>query len=307
MMKQLHYKSNQGGAAMVFIAGFMIIMATMLVLTANVGQLVFDKLRLQQTVDQATLGAANIQAIGLNEIADLNRAAREEYQNALAVLSPVPWFNSGMAQIEVNYFKNIFHWLDIYREDANRRFAALAVDYANATVAENLPDLYSQGLLEVQPVSGSSLSQLIDYEKIPASVPYSYFTSWCKYCGALAAFNGPQSPPNRVSFDSRQGSRVLSVINRTAPAPGLYVPDVLWTKVSPPITYAAYSLTQRREEYSLGSKTLADFYPELKVYASAKPSQGELVSGIPSYVPLLKNLTRHSPDPAIDYLDQIQH
>ena len=303
----LNRKSGQQGAAMVFVAGFMIVMAIMTVLAANVGQLVFDKLRLQQTVDQATLGAANIQAIGLNEIADLNRAAREEYQNALAVLSPVPWFSSGAARVEVEYFKRIFFWLDYYREDANRRFANLAVEYANATVAENLPDLYHQGLLEVAPIAGSSLANLIEYEKIPFTVPYSYYTSWCKYCFTIAAFNGYQSPANRVSWDRRQLSRYLSGINRTAPAPGVYVPDVLWTKITPPVTYAAYSITQRREEYAVGGSTLADFYPELKVYASAKPSQGELFTGFPSYVPLLKNLTRHDPEPAINFLDEIQH
>ena len=212
-----------------------------------------------------------------------------------------------MAQAEVNYFKSIFAWLDFYREDANRRFAALAVEYANATVAENLPDLYNEGLLEITPVQGSSLNYLTEYEEIPFTVSYRYYTSWCKYCFTIAAFNGPQSPADHVSPDHRQWSRLLSGINRTAPVSGVYVPDVLWTKISPPVTYAAYSLTQRREGYAVGNTTLSDFYPQLKVYASAKPSQGELVTGIPSYVPLLKNLTRHSPDPAIEYLDQIQH
>ena len=304
---RLNRKSGQQGAAMVFVAGFMIVMAIMTVLAANVGQLVFDKLRLQQTVDQATLGAANIQAIGLNEIADLNRAAREEYQNAKALLSPVPWFNSSLANVEIRYFDEIFYWLDYYRRDANERYAALAVEYANATMAENLPDLYSQGLLEIEPVAGSSIEYLTEYELIPFPVQYSYYTSWCKYCGAPAAFNGPQSPPNFISYDRRQSSRFISVINRTAPVSDVYMPDVRWAKVSPPVTYAAYKITQRRDGYAVGESTLADYYPELRVYASAKPSQGVLFGGVPSYIPLLKHLGRHDPQPAVDHLGEIQH
>ena len=299
--------SNQRGAAMVFVTGFMIIMAIMTVLAANVGQLVYDKLRLQQTVDQATLGAANIQAIGLNEIADLNRAAREEYVNAKALLSPVPWFNRSLANVEIRYFDEIFYWLDYYRRDANERYAALAVEYANATMAENLPDLYNQGLLQMEPVAGSSIEYLTEYELISFPVSYSYFTSWCKYCAAPAAFNGPQSPPNYISDDRRQSSRFISLINRTAPATDVYEPDVLWKKVSPPVTYAAYKITQRREGYAVGESTLADFYPELSVYASAKPSQGVLFFGVPSYVPLLKHLGKHDPLPAVDRLGEVQH
>jgi len=57
---------------MIYMAFFVQIAAIFVILLGDMSQLVFEKIKLQQTVDEAALAAANIQAIGLNEIADLN-------------------------------------------------------------------------------------------------------------------------------------------------------------------------------------------------------------------------------------------
>ena len=63
---------DQKGQSSVLVALTAIVFITFLVFLADIGRVIHDKIVTQGVADSAVLAAANIQAIGMNEIADLN-------------------------------------------------------------------------------------------------------------------------------------------------------------------------------------------------------------------------------------------
>ena len=63
---------DENGQSSVFIALCAVVFIAFLAFVANIGQVIQDKMLTQAVADAAALSAANVQAVGLNEIADLN-------------------------------------------------------------------------------------------------------------------------------------------------------------------------------------------------------------------------------------------
>lgn len=82
---------NENGASVLFILVSLPVMFTLIILTINIGQMIFDRIRLQTTVDACALAGAARQATGLNEIADLNVSAEMEFRNAKKNLEGQSW------------------------------------------------------------------------------------------------------------------------------------------------------------------------------------------------------------------------
>ena len=100
IMKEARIKScfhNENGASVLFVVISLPIMFTLIVLTINIGQMIFDRIRLQTTVDACALAGATRQSIGLNEIADLNLSAEIEFGNAKKNLEGKSWSGDSSA------------------------------------------------------------------------------------------------------------------------------------------------------------------------------------------------------------------
>jgi len=82
---------NENGASVLFIVVSLPVMFTLILLTINIGQMIFDRIRLQTTVDACALAGAARQSTGLNEIADLNISAVTEFRNAKKNLEGKSW------------------------------------------------------------------------------------------------------------------------------------------------------------------------------------------------------------------------
>ncbi len=297
--KQTNNNSRyQRGSSTVFFGFFMPVMLMMIVLVADIGQLIFERIRLQEVVDASTLAAANIQSIGMNEIADLNRDALLEYNKFVRIMGGIIWNDSGQANRAARYYGRVFNSIHGYQEEANKYFARLAQRYAQNYVQRNLPGA------ELTPVQGSSLNALVSYQKERLPVNWLYYTAGCKYCyNVTKIWTYPDSP----RFIGHHDGRKYIVNDRTLPVPGFKLQEVRWIKDTPPVTYAAYSLKQRPKGFLLGRRIFDAIIPEMVAYSSAKPTRGHIFNMDARYRPILKHLQRHSPNPAVPSLRNMEH
>ncbi|MEZ4568676.1 MAG: pilus assembly protein TadG-related protein, partial [Desulfobacterales bacterium] len=106
------------------------VMLLMLMMIVNINQLVFTKIKLQNTVDACALSAAAVQAAGLNEIADLTGEMAYESAKAQWFLSSGTWHNFSFAVSARNFFYNsksgVLDHIRRYQKEANAYFAAKA-------------------------------------------------------------------------------------------------------------------------------------------------------------------------------------
>ncbi len=102
---------DQRGQTTIFLALSMMVLVLFLAFMVNVGQLVHDRILTQVVADSCALSAANVQAVGLNEVADLNwecQALMDELQDALKLRF---WDKSVNDMIDYYDF-----WMDMNRE-----------------------------------------------------------------------------------------------------------------------------------------------------------------------------------------------
>jgi len=303
--------ARERGAGMIYMAFFVQIAAIFIILLGDMSQIVFEKIKLQQTVDEAALAAANIQAVGLNEIADLNRAAVLEHETAKQALSdiPNPWYVKAYPEIVSRYHDVVLRTIDFYRRDSNVRFASLAHDYAEDVVRNNLPGTPAV----LSQVGGMSSSQLTEFAHVKQSpITYRYYASFCSSwgspCTTASIWLGPPagtSTQREAYFKRRNISTVPAYA--TAPTIGVYNPDVRWIKSPARTTYAAYKLETPRKRFAVGNTFLKQFFPKLTVYAAAKPTGGNIYDMTPDYVARLTHMVALRPSPAVPNLRQVDH
>lgn len=102
---------DQRGQTTIFLALSMMVLVLFLAFMVNVGQMVHDRILTQVVADACALSAANVQAVGLNEVADLNwecQTLLDELQNALKLQF---WDDSVNDMID--YYDS---WMEINRE-----------------------------------------------------------------------------------------------------------------------------------------------------------------------------------------------
>jgi len=119
------------------------VMILMLALVVNISQLVFTKIKLQNTVDACALSAAAVQAAGLNEIADLNMEMARENQKAGFFLSSGTWYDYQQAAAAKDFFYNsgngVIDWIRRYQNQANQSYAEDAERVAQQVKQLNSP------------------------------------------------------------------------------------------------------------------------------------------------------------------------
>ncbi len=120
------YRRGQSGQTTVLLALSMIVLICFLAFMVDVGQLVHDRILTQNVADMVALSAANVQAAGMNELADLNWEYRRLQEDLLDYLTYQPYMNRGEVENLVADFKE---WMKLVREymlRANRIFPDLA-------------------------------------------------------------------------------------------------------------------------------------------------------------------------------------
>lgn len=311
------------GSITVFIVVLIPVLLTLIIIVANIGQLIFERIRLQTTVDACALAAATVQAVGLNEIADLNHEAYVEYRKVKSILASGIWYSRSEARKVVRFYSRVFKALTKYRREANRRFARQAWDQALQVQAQNLPKA------TLRRVSGGSWSQLMQFREELKEVQYLYFSASCRLCPPVSARHW-YDPDIPEFYGHHDGSYTLPR-KRTIPLLENHVYAVRWRKITPPVTYAALELRQQSKGFLLGNRLLdmtsplkwravpREYQPYIKslrvrmrmpemvAYAAAKPTGGDTFKMNPSYQPILTLLRGLVPQPQVSSIDRMEH
>jgi hypothetical protein len=274
------------------------VMVAMLVMVVDIGQLVFERIRLQTTVDACALAAATVQSAGLNEIADLNREAYLEFRKARRILKSGTWFSYGTARRPIRFFARVLDSIHRYQDMANSYFAALALRAAENTRRLNLP---SSRLVAV---SGASNSRLARFSTENKGFSYRFYTASCDECAVPTKHW--YYPDNPAFYGRHDGSYTL-MTPRVASVSSYQTYKVRRRKINPPVTYAAFGLMQRTKGFILGNSSLGIRMPPLVAYAAAKPTGGDIYRMKPSYIPMMVQLKRLTPRPGVPDLARMEH
>ncbi len=309
------------GSATLFVMVAIPIMFTLIILVINIGQLIFDRIRLQTTVDACTLAAAARQSTGLNEIAGLNRSAQLEYRNAMANLRGLPWFDSNHGRRAYQFHKKVLDTIEQFRKDANRYFAASAHQYAQSVKNHTMPNTQLVSIVRSYIPRGKLMREGRAERK---DISWRYFTSWCqgKDCVPIWGAAHYFTPFPRFTRQGVIPAKYARTANnymtlRRGPLGGDAGPfKVRWRKQTPPVTFAAYRLSQEQKPLILGNR-LFDLtrlslpsavpsqyrryinrfrkrlvLPAMSVYAAAKPTGGDIWNMKAEYRPMMIQLRR---------------
>ena len=278
---------SEKGSITVLVALLIPIMFLMVMLVADIGQLVFEKIRLQNTVDACALAAATVQSVGLNEIADLNNDLAQEHKKLKAILDSKGgrWYSRGEAEKARDFFYNgkdgVLDHIYRYQKTANTTYAVLADKIVQEVKDDNLP--------------GSELKWenehnfLTTYEEHYKTVSFKYYDKMCSpsplsliYCSQkpVVMWSDPDDPRFIGYHDGRQ----YRLRRRKTIRNSSY--DVMEILMKTNITYAHIKLTQRSKNFALGS-SLFGRVPKLTASAEAKPVGGNIYGGKPYYRPVM--------------------
>ncbi len=110
---------DQGGQTTVFVALSAMVLICFLAVMVNVGQLLHDRMLIQTAADMVALSAANVQAAGHNEIADLNIEVQKLVDDLLLDIGfPYKiWRSRGEAERVIQYYDS---WIRRTHEEQNR-------------------------------------------------------------------------------------------------------------------------------------------------------------------------------------------
>ncbi|MDM8555198.1 Tad domain-containing protein [Desulfococcaceae bacterium HSG7] len=267
---------SQKGSMTVLVGLILPILILMVILVANIGQLVFEKIRLQNTVDMCALAGATVQSAGLNEIADLNWEMQNEHRNIMTILLTQIWYNKMEADRAIRFFYNgyngVLDHIYRYQMDANKDYALYAWDIAQKVKDENLPD----STLVRKKIN----TQLASFKIHKNTVSYTYYTSDCPwpYCVPVPT-QWWMRPDDPRYYAPHKGNYILPQ-KRIAPMPGF---DSLPERIEKTSQASViYELHQPSKEFSMGKKLFKPM-PALTAYAAAKPAGGHTLNCDPSY------------------------
>lgn len=274
MEKRKRLLFSQEGSITVVIAFLLPIMLLMVALIININQLVFTKIKLQNTVDACALSAAAVQAAGLNEIADLNREMFREHNAVSQILRSGTWFSYSEANSARGFFYNhsngVIDYIRRYQERANNSFAIQALNVAMHVKDLNLPQSYL--------FTRNNTTRLTTLIEKSRTIWFRYFTQ--SYSGGyqrptLRWFN----PGVKYFADNRNGRYIYFARRSVARNRSVTIPARV-EKRSP--TYVHYELYLPADHFILAGGIFGNF-PALRADAAAKPAGGHVYRGVPEY------------------------
>ena len=136
------WMNDQRGQTTVLIALTMAVLMAFLALMVDVGQLVHDRILVQSVADMAALSAANVQATGLNELADLQweyERVEDDLKEALNMGQDEYFSSQSEATNLVKYYTKLMGFIDEWQDLANTSFAVNA-----KKVAENILEWHGE-------------------------------------------------------------------------------------------------------------------------------------------------------------------
>jgi len=306
-MRRVRSLSRQQGSITVMVAFLLPTMLLMLMLVSNVGQAVYEKIRLQNTVDACALAAATVQAAGLNEIADLNFELGLELIKLKIILVTTLWYNQSDGQACVDFFQRVFNAIHDYQDRANRDYARQALSTAQAVKRENLPDTK---LESVNPRD----DELITYTTDKDMVWYLYRICSCCPCGIHCQCECCPLLPTMTWMDALAGPVKFAFHHdgrMPSPANGILLPGIAQIETTirkdrEPMAYAAFKLTQPSKPFKFAAGIFGRM-DAMTAYGAAKPAGGEVYPGRPMYKPAMVKLTSLRPAPRVPELARYEH
>lgn len=270
------------GSITVLVALLIPVMLIMVMLIANIGQLVFEKIRLQNVADVSLIAGLTVQSAGLNEIADLNNELKLEYEKLKGILKSHTWYSRSQGKKAIAFYERVFDYIHRYQDDANIKFAKWAIAITEKVILSNSnkPDnrtwRYDIG-------APSKLTKLSEPEKrsvsfryvIPCSglycPPPMPFLCWNDYFAEPAEYearhDGRYFRLRRIKYLIRYSKKV----------------NVRRSKLDPS-TVLSVKIEQFRTDFILGS-TFFGKMPLLQVYAKGGPNKGHIYNCNPTYSP----------------------
>ncbi len=293
-------QNAQCGSVTVLVVFLLPVMCIMLMLMVNIGQAVFEKIRLQQTVDMCALSAANVQAMGLNEIADLNFEAEFQYWS-MALQHAIPfWASFSDGKNCTDFFKDVFKEILEKQDDANSDYAEAALDIAEYVKMINLP---MTTLESVNPED----SKLMKYKKVSRFYFFLFLSECsCKYCPSLTSFTWNGNMAGKAEKWGLHFGKQSEGTKCSVSIPMFGSIDYKIKKKKNPTTYSAFKITQRPKRFILASGIFGKL-DELVAYAAAKPVGGSIYNGKPQYKGVLWRLNDLEPAPDVDDLSEFEH
>ncbi len=114
---------DQKGQTTIFLGLAMMVLVCFLAFVVDLGQLVHERILTQSAADLIALSAANTQAVGLNEIADLNMEYKGLEDDLYIHLLAGIWTSAGDATNLVEFFKEMMGRVRQLQDGANTVFA----------------------------------------------------------------------------------------------------------------------------------------------------------------------------------------
>lgn len=306
---------DQRGSVTVFVALLLPTLMVMVFLILNIGQLVFEKIRLQNTADACALSAAAAQAAGLNEIAEVNFWSQDyvyPIMRAVMVLSKqIPWKNKSTANSAVNYYKDVFKNLRNYQKEANAYYAEKAMIIAKAVKKANFDAIGIKNvtIASINPKSGlDKPGKLMEYETKTKTQSYAYVVSKSEppLCPIVVALNWSDSMAgDKKHFATHMGATPTAICG-LASTTGTAQFEYKISKKKTPMTYAAFKLTQESKSFVL-AESIFGRMQAMEAYAAAMPTKGNVEKGKPDYVAVLVRLDKLDPKPDVPDLDKVLH
>jgi hypothetical protein len=306
---------DENGSVTVFVALLLPVLAVMIFLVLNIGQLVFEKIRLQNTADACALSAAAVQAAGLNEIAEVNFWSKDYVRTiAKAVMElsmATPWLDQSTANSAVSYYKGVFKALRDYQDKANTYYAEQALSIAKKVKKANLDEQGVTGITieSINPKSSFKKSgKLLEYKTSKETVNYMYIASPSvpPICPVVAALSWSDSlAGDKKHIGAHMGATPTATCG-LAPVSGSSQFDYKISKKSSPMTYSAFKLTQESKEFILAGSVFGRM-KKMTAYAGAMPTGGNVGDGKPAYKAVLVKLNALKPKPDVSDLDKVLH
>jgi hypothetical protein len=278
--------TDEQGQSSVLVALTAVVFIAFLIFLADMGRLVHDKMLAQAVADSAALAAANIQAIGLNEIADLNaeiHKLHEDFDDDLEMAHHKYFVGEGYHN--ALYYKSQLTYIEGLQDEVVEEFPGMASAAAEAVV-EMHNDMYDKlyPTISAAPHKGvKAIEPWVLEEVMGCPVPGEELTSLIAPDDPIVSYNWTAYSPCRctteeVAFfhDRRGGITTSSVPSEGFPGdiflnrPRIMDPDMR--------TYYRLRLTREpiRPLVNLAEYGFDLHVPKLVVYSQAQPHKGVL-------------------------------
>ncbi len=282
---------GQKGSITVMVALLLPTLVLMIMLVADIGQLIFEKIRLQNVADACAYSAATVQAAGLNEIADLNYSAEKEYFKLLGIYvraCAAPFKDEAEGKKVATYYEKVFKAIKGYQDDANKDYARKAINAAKSVKKANLDSLGVKdvSIKSINPkTSESQPGKLMEYEQKTGYYAFLYWeetpcesvTLGLVHCDSPATSWQDSKAGNEKQLEDHDGTDTTSTKDAFLPMPSGGSFKYKIKKKNSPVTYSAFELKHPPHDLILAPSVFGRT-EALRAYAAAMPTGGSVGS-----------------------------